>query len=753
MHFRRFFAAALTTVGAAAFLIALHCPPAQAAPGDPAPVAWFAADKLTGLASGAPVATWADAGGQGHNATQTEPARQPAFVAGAIHGLPAVRFSADRRSRLTFPRPVQDDFTILCVLQSAQGVGTGGNWYAGAGLVDAEIAGGVNDFGVSLNSLGQLIAGVAHPDMSAASDAGFNDGKPHLVTMERVERTGALTLYVDGLKADSVTGDTRPLTASPTVTLGAVQGAGTGLSGDIAEVRVYDTALADAARQSVESALKAKYGIVAVVHAPLTELPGTAAERAKPVILPPDPKPAIHGPRIVGASPRRPFLFAVPATGQAPLTYAAAPLPSGVRLDPQTGILSGQMTTPGSFDVQIRVSNAQGTSTRTLTLVCGDGKVAQTPPMGWSSWNIFANQVTDADIRAAADGLVKTGLAGHGYHYVNLDDSWEGPRDKKTGQILPNRRIGDVRALADYVHGRGLKFGLYSAPTTQTCSGFLGSLGHEAQDAKTYAQWGVDFLKYDWCPSDANGDTDPKDMQAAYGVMGAALGQGNRDIVYAISTYGKGSPWDWAGKVGGNVWSSNTSFLDTWEWLTKIGFDQRWKASHNQPGHWNDPGLLMLGRLGFGDPHRSHLTPSEQMTQFSMWSLLGAPLILSCDLSQLDPNAFFPATTAILTNDEVIDIDQDPLGRAGYDIRYNDREQVWARDLADGTVALGLFNLTNTARKLPVRWAELKRTGSQPVRDLWRHQDLGTLADGFIADVPPHGVVLLRVGAPGAKKP
>ena len=748
MHFR-LVAAALT----AAFLIGASCQPGWAAPGDSSPVAWFAADKLTGLADGDRLAIWPDAGGQGHNATQAEAAHQPTFVKGAIHGLPAVRFSADKQTRLTFPRPVQDDFTILCVYQSTQGLGSGTDWYGGAGLVDAEMAGTVNDFGLSLSSLGQLLAGVGNPDKSIASESGYNDGKPHLVTMERVESTGALTLYVDGFKADTVVGNTQTLTTSPTLTLGMVQTVSSGLTGDIAEVQVYGTALDDAARQTVENSLKAKYGITVVPRAPLTELPGTAAERTKPVILPPDPKPAIHGPSVVGASPRRPFLFLIPATGQAPLTYAAAPLPGGLRLDPQTGVLSGRMTAPGSFDVQIRVSNAQGTAERALTLVCGDGKIAQTPPMGWSSWNIFANSVTDANIRDAADGLLKTGLAAHGYQYVNLDDSWEGPRDKKTGGILPNRRIGDVKALAEYVHGRGLKFGLYSAPTTQTCSGFLGSLGHETQDAKTYARWGVDYLKYDWCPNDTNRDTDPKDMQAAYGVMGTALLGTDRDIVYAVSTYGKGSPWDWAAKVGGNVWSSNTSFLDTWEWLAKIGFDQRWNASRDSPGHWNDPGLLMVGKIGFGDTHRSHLTPSEQMTQMSMWSLLGAPLMISCDLSQLDPNAFFPSATAILTNDEVLDIDQDPLAKAGYDIRWNSTEQVWARDLADGTVALGLFNLSDEARKVPVRWAELKRVAPQPVRDLWRRQDLGTLADGFIADVPPHGVVLLRVGQPGVKKP
>lgn len=471
----------------------------------------------------------------------------------------------------------------------------------------------------------------------------------------------------------------------------------------------------------------------------------------KPVILPPDPKPAIHGPRVVGASPGRPLLFLIPATGTPPLTFSAAPLPSGVLLDPQTGILSGRIATPGTFSVQVSVRNALGTAQRPLTLICQPGARALTPPMGWNSWNIFANSVTDANVREAADQLVKTGLAAHGWQYLTLDDSWEGPRDRKTGQLVPGRRVGDVKALADYVHGQGLKFGLYSAPTAQTCSGFLGSLGHEELDAQTFAGWGVDLLKYDWCPNEtpnAGSTPEPKDIKAAYTLMGTALEKSNRDIVYAVSTYGKENPWTWATQAGGNLWSSNPTFLDTWEWLAKVGFGQQWQASSSKPGHWNDPGLLMIGRLAFGNEHRSQLSPSEQMMQMSMWSLLSAPLTISCDLTHLDPNTLFPATTAILTNDEVIDIDQDPLGRAASQQKSIGAVQVWAKPLADGTTALGLFNQDVAAWDVTVPWSDLKLATGLPVRDVWKHEDLGVTADTQIFTVPNHGVLLLKIGTP-----
>lgn len=752
MNLRRFFVAAARW-GAAAFLLGTGSPFAQAAPGDPTPVVWLKAEGLTGLANGAPVAAWKDSSGQGQDAAAPTDDQRPAYITGAIHGLPAVRFSAERKTLLALDRPVQDDFTLVCVYQSTQGLGQSPDWWQGAGLVSADAQWTQSDFGLALNAQGQVSGGTGNPDLSATSDVGYNDGKPHLVTLERVENTGTVTLYVDGLAADTMTAGTQSLTAPRRLVLGGQQTDQNFFTGDIAEVQVYDSALPDAARQSVENALKAKYGIVAVPRPVLTELPGTALERAKPLFPKPDPKPAIHGPRVVGASPGRPFLFLIPATGQGPLTYAATPLPTGIKLDPKTGILSGQMAAASSYDVQVRVSGPAGVDTRTLTLVCGEGRIALTPPMGWNSWNVYANQVTDAKIRAAADWLVKTGLAAHGYQYVNLDDSWEGPRDPQ-GVIVPNRRIGDVKALADYVHGKGLKFGLYSAPTPQTCSGFLGSQNHEPQDAATYSSWGVDYLKYDWCPGESKYISDPTEMKAAYGLMATALKRTSRDIVFAVSTYGKGSPWDWAGDIGGNTWSSNPSFLDTWEWLGKVGFNQRWYADHNKPGHWNDPGLLMVGKLGFGNLHRSYLTPAEQMTQISMWSLLSAPLMLSCELSQLDPNTFYPITTALLTNDEVIDIDQDPLGKAGYDVSGTSVEQVWARPLFDGTLAVGLFNRQDTPRRMKVRWTDLKLTEPQPVRDLWRRQDCGTIAEGFVAEVPAHGVVLLRIGQPQpVKKP
>ena len=496
----------------------------------------------------------------------------------------------------------------------------------------------------------------------------------------------------------------------------------------------------------------------------LTLAPGATAKpesylptvAQKPVILPPDPRPALHGPRVVGASPGRPLLFRIPATGTPPLTFSAAPLPSGVTLDPKTGVLSGRMATAGTYTVRVGVTNALGTTQRTLALVCQPGARALTPPLGWNSWNVYANAVTDANMRDAADWLVKTGLAAHGWQTVTLDDSWQGPRDPKTGEISPNRRVGDVKALADYVHAQGLKLGLYSAPTAQTCSGFLGSLGHEETDAQTYARWGVDFLKYDWCPNplpNAGSETDPTDAKAAYTLMGAALEKTDRDIVYGVSTYGKENPWDWATKAGGNTWSSSPTFLDTWEYLAKVVFAPVWKSVNAKPGHWDDPGPLMVGKIGYGDPHRSHLTPNEQMVQMSMWSLLSAPLTISCDLTQLDPNAFFPATTAILTNDEVLDIDQDPLGTAARQQKNIGGVLVWTKPLADGTTALGLFNPDVAAWDVTVPWVDLNLADGLPVRDVWKHQDLGVTADSQVYTVPNHGVLLLKIGTPKPDTP
>ena len=463
------------------------------------------------------------------------------------------------------------------------------------------------------------------------------------------------------------------------------------------------------------------------------------------------PEPAIHGPRIVGSTPGRAFLFLIPATGEKPLRFAAKGLPEGLALDPETGIIAGSLKQSGSTDVETRieieVKNARGSAKRDLTIVGGQHKLALTPPMGWNSWNCWAGAVSDAKVRTAADAMVKSGLAAHGFQYVNIDDCWEGKRDAQ-GEIQTNKKFPDMKALADYVHSKGLRLGIYSSPGPKTCAGFTASWKHEAQDAATYARWGVDYLKYDWC---TYGDIVRKPDRAAlmkpYQVMRKGLDECNRDIVFSLCQYGMGNVWEWGGKVGGNCWRTTGDIQDTWNNVSGIGFRQNGHEKYAGPGHWNDPDMLVVGKVGWGPSlHPTKLKPSEQVTHISLWCLLSSPLLIGCDMSSMDE-----FTLAVLTNDEVLDIDQDPLGKPAGRILKNDDTEVWARPLFDGSTAVGLFNRGGEAAKVKVSWSDLKLEGPRPasgypVRDLWQHKDLGEQADGYEATVERHGTVLLKIG-------
>jgi alpha-galactosidase len=474
----------------------------------------------------------------------------------------------------------------------------------------------------------------------------------------------------------------------------------------------------------------------------------SANPRRFPMLPPANPRPAIHGARVVGASPRRPFLFLIPATGKAPLSHAANNLPDGLVLNAKSGIISGRIKQAGTYKVELVVKNALGRANRVLNIVCGDNKLAQTPPMGWNAWNVFGETVSADKIREQADWLIKSGLAAHGYNTIIIDDTWQARRDS-IGNIAPNRRFGDIKALADYVHSKGLKLGIFSSPNAETCSGFAGSEGYEAQDAATYASWGIDYLKYDWCAAGRRDATSTAVVRAAYAKMRTALDKTDRDIVYALTTYGFGNPWEWAAAddVRGNSWTTNSSILDKWEFIRDNGFNQPQLASKAGPGHWNDPGWLMLGKIGSGNPHFSRLKANEQVLQVSLWSLLAAPMIVSCDLRQLNPNALYPITTALLTNDEVIDINQDPLGKAATRVLQNGDIEIWARPLWDGTQAVGIFNKGGWQQDVRVEWSQLGMSGSQPARDVWQHSDLG-VSPGVSLNVPRHGAVLLKVGKP-----
>ena len=483
------------------------------------------------------------------------------------------------------------------------------------------------------------------------------------------------------------------------------------------------------------------------------------AARPSTILPPSDPAPVIassstdaprlNSPHITGATPGRPFLFRIPASGSGPLTFAVKNLPAGLRLDSHTGIISGALKQAGRTAIMVTVTGPAGTATGEITIVGAPHSLALTPPLGWNSWNVWGPVVDDAKVRAAADALVTSGLAAQGYTYVNIDDAWEGPRDAN-GEITSNEKFPDMKALADYVHSKGLKIGIYSSPGPRTCQQrFAGSYQHEAQDAKTWAGWGFDYIKYDWCSySDVqptrNGMPPLPTLQKPYRLMRSVLDGLDRDFVFSLCQYGWGDVWTWGADVGGNLWRVTGDITDSWSSMSGIGFAQTGHEQYAGPGHWNDTDMLVVGKLGWGRTLRdTRLTPNEQLTHISLWALQAAPLIIGADLSQID--AF---TTNLLGNPEVLAVDQDPLGRAAGRTVQQGRVEVWARPLADGTMAVGLFNRDLVPQTITVRWSDLGLSGSQPVRDLWLQKDMGTKQDELSAMVPRHGVLLVKVGAP-----
>lgn len=458
------------------------------------------------------------------------------------------------------------------------------------------------------------------------------------------------------------------------------------------------------------------------------------------------PVPAIHGPRIVGATPNHPFLFLIPATGKGPLTFSARNLPQGLTLDTNTGIISGALASAGTTKVVLMVKGPRGAGTRTLTIVGGDHPLALTPPLGWNSWNVWAGRVDAQKVRDAADQLISAGLAAHGYQYVNIDDTWEAGRDAN-GTIQTNAKFPDMKGLADYVHSKGLRIGIYSSPGPKTCGGYTGSYQHEQQDADTYAGWGIGYLKYDWCSygNVATGDGQER-FVLPYRFMANALRTTRRDIVFSLCQYGMGDVWKWGQGIGGNCWRTTGDIQDNWNSLRGIFTSQNGHEKFAGPGHWNDPDMLMVGYVGFGNTHPTHLTPNEQITHMTMWSLLAAPLLIGCDLTKLD--AF---TKALLTNDEVLDVNQDPLGKAAGRVSPGGEAQVWARPLSDGTQAVGLVNTGSFMATVSVTWKDLGLAGKQPVRDLWQHKDLGRFTNQYTAPVPGHGSIMVKIGKAAAQ--
>jgi alpha-galactosidase len=365
--------------------------------------------------------------------------------------------------------------------------------------------------------------------------------------------------------------------------------------------------------------------------------------------------------------------------------------------------------------------------------------LAATPPMGWNSWNHFAGNVTDADVRAATDAMVTSGMRDAGYVYVNIDDTWEGQRDAQ-GNIQSNSKFPDMKALADYVHSKGLKLGIYSSPGPKTCAGYEASYGHEQQDADTYAKWGVDYLKYDLCsyigvmkkaaPHDRQRQWEM--MQQAYEKMHQALLKTQRPIVFSLCQYGWDAVWAWGPSVGGNLWRTTGDISDNYARMSAIGFSQAGLAKYAEPGHWNDPDMLEVGN--------GHMTPDEYRTHMSLWAILAAPLLAGNDLSKMDDT-----TKSILMNKDIIAVDQDGLGAEGNRVSATGPFEIWMKPLHGGDRAVALFNRSRYPYPITLQLKQIGFDGPVTARDLWAHTSLGTLQDSYTSTVPSHGVVMLRL--------
>jgi len=464
-----------------------------------------------------------------------------------------------------------------------------------------------------------------------------------------------------------------------------------------------------------------------------------------PYILTPKEKitPQINTASLVGSKPNVPFLFKIAVTGKRPISFAAEQLPKGLKLDAATGVITGQIEEEGEYSFKISAKNSAGKDEKKISISIGSNKVLLTQPMGWNSWNCWGLAVSDERVKASAMSMINSGLINHGWSYMNIDDGWESEKRAADGKIEANKKFPDMKLLGDYLHGNGLKFGIYSSPGTTTCGGFLGSYQHEALDVKTYASWGVDYLKYDLCSYRKLYQTPPgiPQLQEPYLVMNEALKKSGRNIVYSLCEYGMGEVWKWGNQVGGNVWRTTGDITYNWNSLKTIGFSQEIPSSYNSSQYgFGDPDMLIVGFVGWGDHlHLTKLTPSEQYTHISLWSLLSAPLMLGCDLSKMD--AF---TYNLLSNDEVLAIDQDALGKGAKKYEIEKDIQIWVKELADGNKAIGIFNLSESAVKKTIDLSDIGMGEQYKIRDLWRQKNLAA-GNKVEAVIPVHGVLLLKI--------
>lgn len=509
---------------------------------------------------------------------------------------------------------------------------------------------------------------------------------------------------------------------------------------------------------------KARRLVLSLLIIAVTTISALNAQDNATSILTPKEKaePQINGPKVFGVRPGHPIVFTIPASGIRPMFYSAAKLPAGVKVNESTGMISGSIAKAGEYLVMLKAKNASGEVKRQLKIVVGEN-IALTPPMGWNHYNIYGTRITQENVLSQAKAMANSGLINHGWSYMNIDDGWQGQRGGKYNAILPDStRFADIQKLVSKVHELGLKIGTYSTPWVESYGHRIGGSATNPEgtfsavkgerpprnkkvlpyaiadyhfwdkDAKQFAEWGFDYLKYDWNPIEM------PETKAMYDLLRAS----GRDIVFSLSN---STPFASIAELStvSNAWRTGGDIKDNWKSLKSRIFTQDKWAPFARPGHWNDPDMMILGVVGWGSAEKwpSKLTPDEQYTHMSAWCLMSVPLLLGNDLTRLDE-----FTLSLLTNDEVIAVNQDPLGKQATVISQNEDIGVMAKDMEDGSKAVGLFNLAdNGTQPVVVKWSDLGIKGRCIVRDLWRQKDLGTFENEFSASVNQHGVVMVSL--------
>jgi len=507
-----------------------------------------------------------------------------------------------------------------------------------------------------------------------------------------------------------------------------------------------------------------------------------AATPIGPILTPaPAPQPRINGAKVFGVRPGNPMLYTIAATGQRPMTFSATGLPEGLSLDAKTGRITGSLKQRGTYRVMLKATNALGSAERELRIVVGD-EICLTPLLGCNTWGGWGAKVKDENLRAAAKAMVDSGLINHGWQYINIDDGWQGARGGPHKAIMPNDKFPDMKSLCDYIHSLGLKAGIYSTPWNTSYAGFVGGSSNDPQgawqapkdrrkdgwqfgqyffepnDVRQWAEWGFDYIKYDW--SIGNRSFTQQSLEAAQRLV-AALNACGRDMSLELSN---SIALQQAGQFMplGQVNRTTGDLIDLWD-RSQMGKEGKWAVGvyevwlkhdaygpFQRPGHWNHACNLRVGLLGGWRGQGltpSRLTPDEQYAHISLWCLWGSAMIIGTPIETLDP-----FTLSLLSNDEVLEINQDPLGHQARRVELPGGGESLCKQLEDGSRALGLFNPGTAPIKISVRWSTLGIQGKQQVRDLWRQQDLGVFAEHFEAEVPVHGVVLVRLNEPEAAR-